>query len=126
MQHFSFLHQKEFTFDCPLEGCGRNFTGLLTLNRRILQHETELAPNRCKLADEVLMNDNLNVICDNTPICQPENSAVSNGSEINIIETNEIVESIETIIFQLVSETSSGTTDCFRTGMITQRSSAVQ
>ena len=51
---------------------------------------------------------------------------MSNGSEINIIETNEFVESIETNKFQLVSETSSGTSDCFRTGMITQSSSAVQ
>ena len=97
-----------------------------TFNRHILQHEIELALNRCKLADEVLMNDNLNVICNNTPIFQPENSAGSNVSEISIIKTNEIVESIETNNFQLVSETSSGTTDCFRTGMITQSSSAVQ
>ena len=126
MQHFTLLHKKEVTFDCPLEGCVRSYTVFFTFNRHILQHETELALNRCKLADEVLMNDNLNVICNNTPIFQPEKSAGSNVSEISIIKTNEIVESIETNNFQLVSETSSGTTDCFRTGMITQSSSAVQ
>ena len=120
MQHFSLLHKKEVTFDCPLEGCGRTYTGFFTFNRYILQHETELAFNRCKLADEVLMNDNLNVICNNTLIFQPENNAVSNGSKINIIKTNEIVESIETKNFQLVSETTS------RTSLITQSSSAVQ
>ena len=120
------LHKKEVTFDCPLEGCGRSYTGFFTFNRHILQHETELALNRCNLADEILMNKNLNGICNNMPIFQPENSAVSNGSEINIIKTNEIVESKETNNFLLVSETASGTTDCFRTRMITQSSSAVQ
>ena len=34
----------------------------------ILQHETYLALNRCKLANEVLMNDNSNVKSDNTAI----------------------------------------------------------
>ena len=116
MQHFTLLHKKEVTFDCPLEGCGRIYTDFFTFNRHFLQHETELALNRCKLADEVLMNDNLNVICNNTPIFQPENSAGLNVSEISIIKANEIVESIETNNFQLVPETSSGTTDCFRTG----------
>ena len=27
MQHFTLLHKKAVTFDCPLEGCGRSYTG---------------------------------------------------------------------------------------------------
>ena len=34
----------------------------------ILQHETFLALNRCKLANEILMNDNSNVMSHNTAI----------------------------------------------------------
>ena len=39
-----------------------------TFNRHILQHETFFALNRCKLDNEILMNDNSNVMSHNTAI----------------------------------------------------------